>query len=92
MVIITLILTDLRHKGLNLCLQWFKAHGYNKVSIWLTSNITTYDSVIVPINMTLNIAGSNMSSAGQKTWQRVGAGGDSPALPAKQGIRVFHLG
>lgn len=70
-------------QGLNLCLQWFKDHGYNKVSIWLTSNITTYDSVIVPINMTLNIAGSNMSSAGQKTWQRVGAGGNAAAFIGK---------
>lgn len=79
-------------QGLNLCLQWFKAHGYNKVSIWLTSNITTYDSVIVPINMTLNIAGSNMSSAGQKTWQRVGAGGDSPAFAGETSDKGVSFG
>ena len=67
-------------QGLNVALAWFRGAGCDELEVCMMGNVQTYDSVFVPINMKLTIYGESIFSAGQKTWQRIGSGGDSPVI------------
>ena len=67
-------------QGLNVALTWFRGAGCDELEVCMMGNVQTYDSVFVPVNMKLTIYGESIFSAGQKTWQRVGGGGDSPVI------------
>lgn len=67
-------------QGLNVAIAWFRGAGCDELEVCMMGNVQTYDSVFVPINMKLTIYGESIFSAGQKTWQRIGSGGDSPVI------------
>ena len=67
-------------QGLNVAIVWFRGAGCDELEVCMMGNVQTYDSVFVPINMKLTIYGESIFSAGQKTWQRIGSGGDSPVI------------
>lgn len=67
-------------QGLNVAIAWFRGAGCDELEVCMMGNVQTYDSVFVPINMKLTIYGESIFSAGQKTWQRIGSGGDSSVI------------